>query len=256
MPQIITVNSFRRAVGRSSLVANLGTLLARRGLRVGVIDADFQGPCQHLLFDLDARQIQHTLNDFLWGKCAITEVSIDISKQVKCKSPGKLILVPASTDVNDVLRILRAPFDVDRFNEGLRQLSKAHQLDFILLDTSAGLNENTLLSMALANSLIIMLRPDKQDYQGTAVTIEVAQGLGAPCQYIIMNETPHNLDIENARKQLETTYQCQVGALLPHSEALASLASGGILAVEVPVDPYIKQLKEMADKIAEKTVPR
>ena len=79
---------------------------------------------------------------------------------MRCKPPGKFILASASTDVNDVLRILRAPFDVDHFNEGLRQLSKAHQLDILLLDTSAGLNENTLLSMALANSLLVMLRPD------------------------------------------------------------------------------------------------
>jgi len=37
------------------------------------------------------------------------------------------------------------------------------------------MNEETLLSVAISDWLILILRPDRQDYLGTAVTIEVSR---------------------------------------------------------------------------------
>jgi len=37
------------------------------------------------------------------------------------------------------------------------------KLDYLFLDTHPGLNEETLLSIAVSNILVLILRPDKQD---------------------------------------------------------------------------------------------
>lgn len=244
MSRVIVVHSFRRASGKSSLVANLGVLLAQQGKRVALIDADFQGPSLHLFFGLPEDGGTWTLNDCLLGKCDILQAVCDVTDRLE--TSGKLILIPASTNVNEILGTLRQSFDFDKINEGLQKLTKAHELDIVILDTSAGMNENTLTAMAIANDLVVLLRPDQQDYQGTAVTVEVAHSLGMQCQFVVLNDFPETLDRESAWKELESTYHCMVGALLPHSEELMAMASARILATVNPQDPYIVNLRQLA----------
>ena len=44
MNSIVTIHSFRRGVGKTSLAANLAVLLALQGRRVALVDRDFQTP--------------------------------------------------------------------------------------------------------------------------------------------------------------------------------------------------------------------
>jgi MinD-like ATPase involved in chromosome partitioning or flagellar assembly len=53
MSKIISIHSFRGGTGKSNTTANITTLLASQGLRVGVIDTDIQSPGIHGLFGLD-----------------------------------------------------------------------------------------------------------------------------------------------------------------------------------------------------------
>ncbi len=65
MAKIISVHSFRGGTGKSNTTANVATVLASQGLRVGVIDTDIQSPGIHILFGLDGNKINHSLNDYL-----------------------------------------------------------------------------------------------------------------------------------------------------------------------------------------------
>lgn len=59
MATIVSIHSFRGGTGKSNIAANLSTLLAAEGRRVGVIDTDIQSPGIHVLFGLDeARMTQ------------------------------------------------------------------------------------------------------------------------------------------------------------------------------------------------------
>ncbi|MCB0084063.1 MAG: P-loop NTPase, partial [Caldilineaceae bacterium] len=49
MSKIISIHSFRGGTGKSNTTANLATLLAAGGQRVGVIDTDIQSPGIHVL---------------------------------------------------------------------------------------------------------------------------------------------------------------------------------------------------------------
>ena len=64
------------------------------------------------------------------------------------------------------------------------------KLDVLMIDTHPGLNEETLLSIAISDVLVIIMRPDQQDYQGTGVTVEVARKLGVPAMYLVVNKVP------------------------------------------------------------------
>lgn len=239
MASVITVHSFRRAAGRSSLAANLSALLAWKGYRVAVLDIDFQSPSLHLLFDLPEEQLSHSLNDYLWDQCQIQEAVYDMTARLDVPSPSKLYLLPSSPSISDIMRMLTAPYDFEKLNQGLSKLGNTFDLDYLVLDSSPGLNEDTLPSIALSNTLVVVMRPDQGDYQGTAVTVEVVRNLGNIRLLLVLNDAPQDLDLEQARLELETTYQCEVSAVLPHSEGMMALASRKILALHDPMDPYV-----------------
>lgn len=56
MATTISIHSFRGGTGKSNTTANLSTVLAKRGYRVGVIDTDIQSPGIHVLFGIDPVQ--------------------------------------------------------------------------------------------------------------------------------------------------------------------------------------------------------
>jgi MinD-like ATPase involved in chromosome partitioning or flagellar assembly len=62
MDTIVTINSFRRGVGKSSIAANLAYLLALQGRRVALLDMDLQTPSAHLFFGLSDEELGTTLN--------------------------------------------------------------------------------------------------------------------------------------------------------------------------------------------------
>jgi MinD-like ATPase involved in chromosome partitioning or flagellar assembly len=249
MKKVIVIHSFRRGAGKSSLVANLSALLSSQGLRVAAVDTDFQAPSLNLFFGLSDESTSHTLNDYLWERCEIAQAIYDVTPHLNIPAPGKLFLVPASTRASEILQILRQPYDFERLNSGVLSLFNLHTLDAVLVDTTAGLSEETLLSIALAARLVILLRPDPQDYQGTAVTVEVAQNLGVPSVTLLLNQTPEGLDEARSKAQLEQTFRCPVVGLLPYSNALSSLASREILSLHDPKAPLVALLKQLASKL-------
>src|SRR5919197_2993545 len=246
MSAIISVHSFRGGTGKSNTTANVATLLAAEGRRVGVIDTDIQSPGIHVLFGLDEEQIVHSLNDYLWGKCDIKQTAHDVTSNLGPGSHGKVFLIPSSIKAGDIARVLREGYDVGLLNEGIHELVSALELDVLMIDTHPGLNEETLLSIAISDALAIILRPDQQDYQGTSVTVEVARKLGVARLVLVVNKVPALFDPEAVKVQVEGAYKCDVAAVLPHSEELMALASAGIFALRYPDHPVTAALNQVA----------
>jgi MinD-like ATPase involved in chromosome partitioning or flagellar assembly len=175
MATIISVHSFRGGTGKSNTTANLSTLLAADGHRVGVIDTDIQSPGIHVLFGLAGEEISTSLNDYLWHGRDIEDVAQDVTSSLDGSIRGKLFLIPSSIKPGEIARVLREGYDAQRLTEGLRRLVTELRLDVLMIDTHPGLNEETLLSLVLSDSLLIVMRPDRQDYEGTGITARVAQ---------------------------------------------------------------------------------
>ena len=247
MTTIVSIHSFRGGTGKSNTTANLATLLAVEGRRVGVIDTDIQSPGIHVLFGLAGDQIVASLNDFLWRGRAIEDAARDVTPNLDdAASPGRVFLIPSSIKPGEITRVLREGYDAQRLTQGLRRLVTELRLDVLLIDTHPGLNEETLLSLVISHVLLIVLRPDQQDYEGTGVTVKVAQELEVPRMMLVVNKTPPILDPEAVRRKVEEAYACRVAAVLPHADEMMNLASEGIFVVRYPAHPMTSLYKQIA----------
>ncbi len=247
---IISIHSFRGGTGKSNTTANVSALMAQRGYRVGVIDTDIQSPGIHILFRMTESSIKHSLNDYLWGKCAIQDAAHDVSHVLENNAKnGKLYLIPSSIKTNEIARILREGYDPAALSDGYNDLLEELKLDYLIIDTHPGLNEETLLSIAISDVLTIIMRPDSQDYQGTGVTVEVARKLGAVKLLLVVNKIPQTFDLVDVRRKVEDAYQCDVAALFPHSDELMALASADIFSMRNPGHPMTRIYEELVDKL-------
>lgn len=249
MATIISVHSFRGGTGKSNTTANIAALMADRGKRVGVIDTDILSPGIHVLFGLDEDHIAYSLNDYLWGKCEIRQAAYDVTPEQDRELPGRVFLIPSSIKAGEIARVLREGYDVGLLNDGFHDLIRELDLDVLLIDTHPGLNEETLLSIAISDALVIILRPDQQDYQGTGVTVEVARRLDVPRMDLVVNKLPQVFDPVEVRQRVEEAYDCTVLAVLPHSDEMMALASAGIFAVRFPDHPVTQALRQVVGSL-------
>lgn len=249
MSKIISIHSFRGGTGKSNTTANLAAIYAQRGLRVGVVDTDIQSPGIHVIFGLEEDRMVHSLNDYLWGKCEIQDAAHDVTPYLRASVPGKVYLIPSSIKPGEIARVLREGYDADLLSDGFQSVINSLKLDLLLIDTHPGLNEETLLSVAISEVLVIIMRPDSQDYQGTSVTVDIARKLGVPNLFLVVNKVPQQFDTNAVRTRVEQTYSCEVAAVLPHSDDMMSLASSGVFSMQFPDHPVTRLYKQLAERI-------
>ena len=249
MATIISIHSFRGGTGKSNTTANLATVLAADGQRVGVIDTDIQSPGIHILFGLAGDTITASLNDYLWHGRDIKDAAQDVTPRLGAAITGRVFLIPSSIKPGEITRVLREGYDAQRLALGLRRLVDALGLDTLLIDTHPGLNEETLLSLVLSHLLVIIMRPDQQDYEGTAITVKVAHGLEVPRMLLVVNKTPPILNQGAVKAKVEQAYGCPVAAVLPHTDEMMNLASAGIFVLHYPDHPVTALYKQVAAQL-------
>ncbi len=72
----------------------------------------------------------------------------------------------------------------------------------LFIDPHPGLNVETLLSLAISVVLVLILRPEKQDFQGRAVTVEIARKLNVPRLLLVVNKaTSPSMDFTSAARR-------------------------------------------------------
>lgn len=249
MPKVISIHSYRGGTGKSNFTANLATTIAMQGNRVGVVDTDVPSPGIHNLFGLEPESTPKTLNNYLWGESPIEDAAYDVSANVGLTGDSQLILVPSSVRADDIARILKEGYDVRLLNDGFRKLVKNLRLDYLFIDTHPGLSRETFLSIAISNVLILILRPDKQDYQGMAVTVDVARQLKVRKILIAINKVHSKLNSEALQQKVEEIYNVLVAGVFPLSEDVVLLASEGIFCQKYPDHPISQEFMKVARQI-------
>lgn len=255
MTQIVSVHSYRGGTGKSNVSANLAVTQALLGKQVALVDTDIQSPGINVLFGLRDEKITKTLNDYLWGKCDIKDTTYDVShvfheaSSGEASNRGNIHLIPSSMKSEDIARVLSEGYDVELLQEGFYEISERLNLDYLFIDTHPGINEETLLSIGISNTLVLILRPDQQDYLGTAVVLEVAENLEVPQILLVVNKVLPDFDLKALRQKVEETYHKTVAGILPLSTEMLRLGSEGIFCLRYPDSEVTTQFKKIVSHI-------
>lgn len=253
--KIVSTHSFRGGTGKSNTTANLAAQVAMTGKRVGVVDTDIQSPGIHVLFGLDEDKMGKTMNDFLHGKATIREIGFSVGDnpvggEGRAKLAGKnLWLFPSSIRGREISQILREGVDFNLLNEGLQTTITEFDLDYLFIDTHPGLNEETLLSIATSDILIILLRPDNQDIQGTSVTVDIARSLDVPNLFLLVNKALPKYDFAEIKRDIEREFNAPVTGVLPLTFDMADNASQDLFSLRYPDHEWSRALQGVVESV-------
>ena len=139
--RVVSIASGKGGVGKSSVAVNLAVAMSRLGIRVLVVDADFGLANVDVMLGVTTK---YDLSHFLRGERALREIIQLGHEGVRFISGG--------SGVNDLLNIDEG--QLTGLLEGLVSLEAP--IDFIILDSGAGINEN-ILQLALASSETIVV---------------------------------------------------------------------------------------------------
>ncbi|MBI4044091.1 MAG: P-loop NTPase [Candidatus Diapherotrites archaeon] len=142
MGKIIAILSGKGGVGKTTITAELGIALAKRNLKVCVVDADVAMANLSLLLSMQGAPI--TLHDVLLGESVIHDAIYD--------GPMGLKLVPSGLSLDSYRRV-----DPERLSSVLEKIAPI--FDFILLDCPAGIERSVIAAVSAANEVLLLTTP-------------------------------------------------------------------------------------------------
>jgi flagellar biosynthesis protein FlhG len=143
---VLAVTSGKGGVGKTNVTVNVALSLARLGYRVGLIDADFGlGNVDVMLGLTPESHIGHLLA----GEKTLSDIVI--------RGPFGVEVIPASSGLQSITAMTSAQRTVLR--DALHAF--ATRLDFLLIDTAAGISDNVVDMLRLAErvALVTSLEP-------------------------------------------------------------------------------------------------
>ncbi|MDF2882588.1 MAG: ATPase involved in chromosome partitioning [Clostridiaceae bacterium] len=143
-PKIITVTSGKGGVGKSNFVVNTAITLSKMGHKVMIFDADMGMGNDDILMGFLPR---YNVYDIIFNNRTIDDVIIE--------GPFGVKLLPGGTGLNKIEELTEAQ------REGfINSLTSLNNLDYILMDTGAGINRSVLGFIACCEELIIITTPE------------------------------------------------------------------------------------------------
>jgi MinD-like ATPase involved in chromosome partitioning or flagellar assembly len=240
MPNVISIHSFTQGTGKTQVAANLAVLIAAKGYRVGVVEANVQAPGIGFLFGIN--DAQYYLDDYLLGRCSIQDAVQNCGDIVQ---HGALYLVPANARFSDTTKLVGTNFPMELLQQGVEALQKTYQLDLVLVDAPSGIDERTLYMIGTATSIAFVMLLDQREYQGVATAIEVARKLESIRIAMLVNDVSPTFNEEQVKTEVELTYKCPA-FILPHSDEMLAMAGKGVFVLQYPTHPLTAALRRAA----------
>jgi septum site-determining protein MinD len=143
--KVITVTSGKGGVGKTTVTANLAAALAMNGKRVVAIDSDIGLRNLDVVMGLENR-IVYDLVDVVEGRCRLNQAMI------RDKRFQELYLIPAA-QTRDKMAV--SPSDMVLVCDQLRQ-----DIDYVIIDSPAGIERGFRNAIAPADQVIIVTNPE------------------------------------------------------------------------------------------------
>jgi MinD-like ATPase involved in chromosome partitioning or flagellar assembly len=256
MGKIIAVHSYKGGTGKTLVSINLATTLVKRGKKVCLLDLDFRAPSLYAALKADGAE--YWLNDYLNGVCEIKRVLADVTE--RCGLDGGRLLLGLANPNTEAIRDMTAK---DRKWE-MRALGRLlalknsllndMELDYIIFDTSPGLQYSSINAIVSADVVLVVTTQDTSDVLGTRRMVQELYDLFDKKASLLLNKTllktsSVEKEIVEIAQQYEKTYNLPVLEVIPCFCDVLKAGGTFIFTKEKPDHPFTKILDEIATKI-------
>jgi flagellar biosynthesis protein FlhG len=253
--KVVAVTSGKGGVGKTFVSANLAAALAKRGLRVLVLDADLGLANLDVVLNLYPKV---TLHDVFSGKAKLEDAIV--------RAPGGFSVLLAGSGMVEYSRL--TPEVRGEFLQIMRGLVPHY--DIVLLDTGAGISDVVLFAVSLASEVIVVATPEPTSLTDAYATIKVLVGQQKRQTIrMVINQTARLGDGRAITVQLQQVLDRFVTTEPGRAIKLVHLG-------DIPADPAVRQavmrrqlliqstpgspaalaMTQLAQKIQETVIPR
>ncbi|HPW68049.1 MAG TPA: MinD/ParA family protein [Deltaproteobacteria bacterium] len=187
-PQVLSVTSGKGGVGKTSLVVNMSIILASRGKKVLVLDADLGLANIDVMLGLVPKfTIQHVLQ----GQCSLEEIVLD--------GPEGIKIIPASSGIQELADLTREQQlclmnSMDYFEQ---------DIDYMIIDTGAGISRNVMYFNAASQRVIVVATSEPTSITDAYALIKVLRKqYGVKRFDLIVNNVSTKVEGDQVARQL------------------------------------------------------
>ena len=255
MGKIIAVHSYKGGTGKTSLSVNLAATYARRGKKVCLMDLDFRAPSLHAIFkDYKA---DYWLNDYLNGVCEIDKVLVDATKN---HGNGGKLMVGLANPSTEAIRDMTAKDRKWEMKALGRLLSLRSALlndgdfDYIIFDTSPGLQYASINAIVTADVALVVTSLDASDINGSQrMTNELydlfEKKTGILVNKVVADRLASKEEQKKFNKHVKSIYSLPILATIPCYCEVLRAAGTFIFTEERPDHPFTETLENIATKV-------
>jgi len=223
----VAVTSGKGGVGKTTTVANLGLALAKLGVDVTIVDANFTTPDLSLHFGTPAtdKTIHHALAGI-----------IPIEQAVHIHKSG-LKIVPASLSLDDLKR-------ADYGN--LRKIVENIPGEVVIFDTAAGLGDEMQAVLSVVDKCVLVTNPEWPAITDALKAAIVSESLGASVEGVIINKFKGD-KFEPSPSSIESVLDTPVLAIIPNDDSVrASIATKNPVVISSPSSYAAEAYRKLA----------
>ena len=255
MGKIMAVHSYKGGTGKTSLSVNLAATYARMGKKVCLMDLDFRAPSLHAIFK--KQNLNYWLNDYLNGVCEINKVLVDVTND---HGNGGKLFVALANPSTEAIRDMTAK---DRKWEmkalgrllSLRSsLLNEMDLDYIICDTSPGLQYSSINAIVTADVVLVVTSLDASDINGSQrMTSELydlfEKKTGILVNKVIAEYLSSEKEQKKFNKYIKNIHTLPVLATIPCFCEVLRAAGDFIFTEERPEHPFTDTIVDLAAKV-------
>ena len=192
--KFIAITSGKGGVGKSTVSANMVNVLANNGYKVGLFDADIGLANLDVILNV---RIDKNILHVLKGECSLQDVIVPIKKN--------LLLIPGES--GDEILKYSEQFLFERFLEETKVLN---DLDFMIIDTGAGIGEHIQLFLEAADEVIVVTVPDPAAITDAYATIKITSKTQSTI-HVILNMTKSEKEAQLIFDKINKVAQANIG---------------------------------------------